>query len=389
MKKRIFLLFGLCFFFVIQSAQIFSATVYAGSMTEVPAASKTLQEELLEGLEFDEIQQMIGEVMEGESFSVREALTDMINGEEVISKETVQRFLYRLFFSGIEKEKNIFFRILLLVLIAAVFSNFVDVFENGQIGAVSFYVVYLVLFMLLTESFYELSSALTTRLSWFAEFMKILAPAYFMTVTASTGASTALVFYEGVLLIVWAIQWLLIHVFLPGINLYVLLKLVNHLSKEEMLSKMAELLEVAVSWGLKTLLGAVVGLQVVRNLVTPVIDSLKRSAIGKTAGAIPGIGNAVNAVTELVLTSAVLVRNSLGAVTVILLLLAGLEPIVHYGMLSLGYRFLAALSQPVSDKRIVGALSTMGEGCALLLKLLLTAQILCMLTFLILMAGNL
>ena len=254
-------------------------------------------------------------------------------------------------------------------------------------GNISFYIVYLALFMILMESFTQLGNALTQRLLGLVEFMKALSPAYFMTVTASTGAATAAVFYEGVLLLVWAIQWLLVNLFLPVINLSVLLKMVNHLSKEEMLSKMAELLDVAVSWGLKTLLGTVVGLQIVRNMVSPVIDTLKRSAIGKTASAIPGIGNAVTAVTELVLTSAVMVRNSFGVVIVILLLIIGAGPVVHYGSLSLIYRFLAALAQPVSDKRVVGALETMGEGCALLLKLLLTAEVLCMLTFLIIIAG--
>ena len=112
-------------------------------------------------------------------------------------------------------------------------------------------------------------------------------------------------------------------------------------------------------------------------------NAMKRSAVGKAASAIPGIGNAVTAVTELVLTSAVMVRNSFGAVIVILLLLIGAGPIIHYGSLSLVYRFLAAIAQPISDKRVVGALSTMGEGCAMLLKLLLTAEVLCMLTFLI------
>ncbi len=42
-----------------------------------------------------------------------------------------------------------------------------------------------------------------------------------------------------------------------------------------------------------------------------------------TAAAIPGIGNAVNTITELVLTSAVLVRNSLGGVSLVLLATAG------------------------------------------------------------------
>ena len=60
-----------------------------------------------------------------------------------------------------------------------------------------------------------------------------------------------------------------------------------------------------------------------------------------------------------------MVRNSFGAVIVILLLLIGAGPIIHYGSLSLVYRFLAAIAQPISDKRVVGALSTLGEGCAM------------------------
>ena len=44
--------------------------------------------------------------------------------------------------------------------------------------------------------------------------------------------------------------------------------------------------------------------------------------------------------------------------------------------------------RPVSDKRLVEAFGTMAEGCALLMRILFTAEILCMLTFLILMAGG-
>ena len=346
-----------------------------------------LQEQLLDEIQIDDMQKMLNEIMADHTFSVREALLNLINGEEPISKETVRSFLCSLFFSEMKNEKEMIWKLLLIILIAAVLAEFADVFGDGQVGSISFYIVYLALFMILMENFTRLGNVLSQRLMGLVNFMKVLSPAYFMTVTASTGAATAAVFYEGVLLMVWAIQWLLVNLFLPVINLSVLLKMVNHLSKEEMLSKMAEFLDVAVSWGLKTLLGTVVGLQIVRNMVSPVIDTLKRSAIGKTASAIPGIGNAVTAVTELVLTSAVMVRNSLGVVIVILLLVIGAGPVLHYGSLSLIYRFLAALAQPVSDKRVVGALTTMGEGCALLLKLLMTAEVLCMLTFLIVIAG--
>lgn len=343
-----------------------------------------MQEELIGEMELDQVQNLLDELLGDRSFSFTDAIRKILSGEELLSKETVQEILRSLFFSGIEQEKDTFFRLLLLILIAAVFSNFVDVFNGGQIGEVSFYMVYLLLFMMVAENFSSLSTSLAEKLNWLTRFMQGLSPAYFLSVAAASGASSAAVFYQGVLVLVWLLQWVITAFFLPGANLYILLKLVNHLSREEMLSKMAELLETVIGWGLKTLLGIAVGLQVVKGLVAPVMDTLKRTALGRTAALIPGIGNAVNTVTELVLTSAVLVRNSLGVAALIALVMAGIGPVIHYGMLSLAYRFLAAVSQPVSDKRIVGALSTMGEGCALLLRILLTAEVLCMITFLIL-----
>lgn len=341
--------------------------------------------ELVSDMSFEQVQNLMDEMLGENSFSLETTLKNMITGKTAVSKEAVQEFLHGLFFDQLEKEREHFFRILLLVLAAAVFSNFAAVFENSQIGDVSFYMVYLLLFTILMNSYQQLGASLGKQLDWLTQFMKGLSPAYFVAISASSGTLSAAAFYQGVLLLVWLVEWMLLTLILPGTNLYVLLCLVNHLSKEDMLSKMAELLETLISWGLKTMLGAVLGLQGVRGLVSPAMDALKRTAIGKTAGAIPAVGNAVNMVTELILTGALLVKNCLGVVAVIALLLAGAAPVIHYGILSLSYRFLAAIAQPVSDKRIVGCLGTMGEGCAMLLRIMMTAEILCILTFVILM----
>ena len=353
----------------------------------VSGTSDPVSQELVSDMSFEQVQKLMDEMLGEESFSMETALKNMISGETVFSKEAVQSFLRSLFFDRLEQERANFMRILLLVLAAALFSNFAAVFENGQIGDVSFYMIYLLLFTILMNSYQNLGISLGKQLDWLTQFMKGLAPAYFVAVSAASGALTATVFYQGVLLLVWLVEWLLLTLILPGANLYVLLCLVNHLSKEDMLSKMAELLETLISWSLKTMLGAVLGLQAVRGLVTPAMDAIKRTAIGKTAGAIPAVGNAVNVVTELILTGALLVKNCLGAVAVVVLLLAGAGPVIHYGVLSLSYRFLAAAAQPVSDKRIVGCLGTMGEGCAMLLRIMITAEVMCILTFVILMAS--
>ena len=373
------------------------AGLFSGTEICLAAEQETAQETaqtqnetingVLEELDLSQVQKMLDQMLGEESFSMKDMLVGLTKGENVLSKDTVQDLLRSFLFSGMQKEKSLLIKILLLILLAAVFSNFAAVFENGQIGEICFYIVYLLLFILLMDSFSFMSHSLLQTVSWMAEFMRGLAPAYFLTISLSSGSATAAVFYEGVLILTWLIQTVIVNILLPGVGMYVLIALLNNLSREEMLGRLAELLDTAVSWGLKTLLGAVVGLQVVRGLVAPVIDTLKRSMIGRAAGVLPGVGSAVNMVTELVLTSAVLIRNSLGVVILLAFVAVGAGPVVHYGLLSLLYRFLAAIAQPISDKRIVDSLATMGEGCALLLRALFTAEILCVLDFIIVMSG--
>lgn len=50
--------------------------------------------------------------------------------------------------------------------------------------------------MVCMDSFSGMSRALQNVLSWMTEFMRGLAPAYFLTVSVSAGTTSAAVFYE-------------------------------------------------------------------------------------------------------------------------------------------------------------------------------------------------
>ena len=339
--------------------------------------------ELLGKMELDDIQDLMDELLGDKSFHLGDAIRQMVTGEQPFSREMFLEIVYEAVFGELERQKQNIFQLLLLVLAAAFFANFAKAFEKSQGGEISFYVIYLSLFALLMNLFGSMSSGLKENLSFLVSMMKAVAPAYYLAVAASTGVTTAALFYQIVLILILMIQIAAVSLLLPCVNLYVLLEFVNHLSKEEMLSRLSELLKMLVEWALKTMTGVLVGMQVVQNLVAPVMDTLKRSAIGKTAGAIPGVGNAINSVTEIILTSAVLIRNSLGVVFLVAFLMWGLTPILRYGINGILYKLLAAVVQPVSDKRIAGCINTMGEGCLLLMKILFTSEILCMLTVIV------
>ena len=339
--------------------------------------------ELLGKMELDDIQDLMDELLGDKSFHLGDAIRQMVTGEQPFSREMFLEIVYEAVFGELERQKQNIFQLLLLVLAAAFFANFAKAFEKSQVGEISFYVIYLILFALLMNLFGSMSSGLKENLSFLVSMMKAVAPAYYLAVAASTGVTTAALFYQIVLILILMIQIAAVSLLLPCVNLYVLLEFVNHLSKEEMLSRLSELLKMLVEWALKTMTGVLVGMQVVQNLVAPVMDTLKRSAIGKTAGAIPGVGNAINSVTEIILTSAVLIRNSLGVVFLVAFLMWGLTPILRYGINGILYKLLAAVVQPVSDKRIAGCINTMGEGCLLLMKILFTSEVLCMLTVIV------
>ncbi len=289
--------------------------------------------------------------------------------------------------TGWKKNGLIFFRILLLVLAAAVFTNFAEVFENSQIGEVSFYMVYLLLFTILMNSYQQLGVSLGKQLEWMTQFMKGLAPAYFVAVSAASGAVTASVFYQGVLLLVWLVEWLLLTLILPGANLYVLLLYGEpsfqrgYVKQDGRASGNYDQLEPENhAWGCPWASGGT-------RIGCACHGCHQTNCPGQNCRSNSGCGKCRKCGNRIDSGRALLVKNCLGAMAVVVLLLAGAGPVIHYGLLSLSFRFLGAVAQPVSDKRIVGCLGTMGEGCALLLRIMLTAEILCVLTFIVLMAS--
>lgn len=362
---------------------MFSINTEAAAQDETESQEEQT-EKMLENMEMQQMQEAVNELLGENTFHVQEFLKELMKGEQGVSKKQAVLFIKEQLLSALVMDRQTFVQVLLLVLVAALFSNFTEVFGNNQTAEVSFYIVYMLLSAILLHSFQMISQGISEKLQDLMVFMKALMPSYFLAVTAASGSATAMVFYEMVMVVIYLIQVVLLRLVLPGIHGYVLLEMINYLHKEDFLSHMAELMQTVLGWTLKTCTGITIGMQLVQNMISPAVDSLKRNVVGKTAAAIPGIGNAINGVTETALATAVLIRNSLGVMGILLLLLLGLPPVIKLGFTVLIYKLLAALVQPVSDKRLVGCLSTIGEGCGLLLKVLLTAEFLFMITIAVL-----
>lgn len=365
-----------------------AAHVQAAQDSEEEAAVREeLETGVLSEMDLNGIEQAVDGLLEDTDFSFSEMLRRLMSGEEALGTDTMGELIVQVLTGTMSGQKRVLMQLIVLVLACAFLSNLSGLFSDGQLWETSFYIVYLLAFVLLVGAFQSVSQNLTVTIRGLVEFMKVLTPAYYLAVAAASGASTATMFYQIVLVVIGAVEGLIVTLILPAVHVYVLLALINHLSKEEFLSHMTELLETGIEWALKTSLGILVGLQIIRSLIAPALDAFRRTLIGKTASAIPGVGNAVNAVTEMVIGSAVLIRNCFGVTAIVVLFLAGLYPVLELLVTGLAYRVLAAFSQPVCDKRICNCLATVGKGYGLLLKVLLTVEVLFLMTIAIL-AGS-
>lgn len=329
------------------------------------------------GEDLEKIQEFLDtRLTPGSGFSFTSMMKSLLTGDLKSVLGQAGMGLKNSLVSEVHSAGSLLAQVVVIGMVGAVFTNFSSVFKGGHISDTGFFVTYLLLFTCLAASFFASIEIASDVLGQVLDFVKLLMPAYFLTVAFSGGSVSAVALYEAMTAAVTLVQWLCYNLLLPVVRIYVLLVLAGHVAKEEMLSKLTELLEQWVGWALKTLMGLVLGLQVLQGMVVPYADSAGQAGVRKVIEIIPGLGQGAGAVAQMVLGSGVLIKNSLGAAAVVVLLIMTLVPIAKLAVLMLFYQLAAAVMQPVCDKRVVSCVSGVSCGHKLLLKIVVSSLLL-------------
>lgn len=268
--------------------------------------------------------------------------------------------------------REIFMNILLLAVLSALFTVVMDIVENKQVSHLGFYFLYLLLGIMLSRVFKSIYLETEEILSSMTDFVKILIPAYTVALGMTNGSATATVYYEGILFVIWCVEEVFCRIALPGIELYVLLAVMNGVWSGEKLTGILQSLKRGIELLLKAVLWIVGSVGVLQALITPVIDSLKWNAAKKVAGMVPGVGNISEGISEIFVGSAILIRNGVGIFFTLLLLLICLVPLCKIFVLAGCLKLASALGAIVNQSRLTTCSDKVAEAAFLLCKVLLT-----------------
>lgn len=382
-----------CFLCVCLEILCFPFPVFGGSFEESMETKETDEsygwEMWEDSLDFSQIQEYLNGLSGGKSqISFREMLSLLVAGKWKETGEMVLGALREALFSEISSGSRIFIQILVIGIAGAVFANFASVFDKSQIADAGFYITYLLLFSLLAAGFLTALDVAVQVMERVTGFLRVLMPAYFMAVAFAGNAAGAVVMYETMLFGVYALEKLVQLFLVPLLKLYIFLVLAGHISREDMLSKMTELVEKIIQWTMKTMLGTVVGVQLLQSMVMPYADSLKTGMLQKVMQVIPGIGQATGAAMQMVLGSGVLIKNTIGAAAVVILAALCILPVIKLTLLMLFYHLAAAVLQPVCDTRMVSCIAQVAQGHKLLLHMVLIVFILFVISIAVVCASS-
>lgn len=298
-------------------------------------------------------------------------------------------------FTGIIKDftgqltgmRNVFIWLLVLGMVSSLMTHFIEIFNKRQVADVGFYFMYLLFNVVLLRCFFLAGETALETLKNVILFIKLMIPAYLLSVGLATGAVTAGASTQMMLLVIYGIQNILMQGLLPLVYSMCMLVVINGVWVEEKLTLLIDLLEKGVVWVLKGAIGVVTGLSIIQTLVTPAVDSVRTSALQRIISAIPGVGNAADGVVDLVLGSAVMIKNSIGVVVLLLFLVLCTAPLLKIAVIAGLLKCAAAFMGIVSDRRITTCANRTGDAGLLLLRTTGTAMLLFMISVAVITAS--
>lgn len=330
-----------------------------------------------DALDYSQVQQALDEILpETSKMSFSDLVTAFASGSVNEIFSGLKDYILDQLFYEVTYNWKTMGQMIGIVLISSVFTSFSMAFSKNSIADTGFYLTYMVLFTLLLTSFHTAVSVAEGLMENMLKFMTTLVPTFCLSLTLSGHLTTAALYQQLMLAVLTVLEWLVSRGILKLIHIFVLLSLINQLSREDYLSKLADFFHTIIGWTLKTILGVVLGLNVVQNMILPAFDTIKNGMAVRVVSAVPGVGDAMESAVKTVAGGAAVIKNAVGGAGIFILALLFLIPAAKLGCMALMYQLSQALVQPVADKRMLGCMHSVSVGILLLMKVLGTVFVL-------------
>ena len=317
------------------------------NLTEIEEFIRQIDQEIGQYIPEISISETIQGIRDGE-ISLR--LGDIFNG--------ILRFIFREFIT----HSSLLGKLIVLAMICVLLQNLQSSFVESTIGRLSYGITYLLLITIAVSSFILVIETGRLAIERMVFFVQALLPILLTLLAAMGGFTSAAFIHPFMAVAIAAILTIINTIVFPMIHFYAVLSVVSHISEKFKVSQLAALIK-DVTMGIMmlcmTLFVGALGFQGVTGVVA---DSLAlRTAKFLTGAFIPVVGSMLTDALEAVIGTSILLKNAIGLVGVLVLLVIWVFPMLQILVIGIIYRLAGALVQPFGESQIGNALETMSK----------------------------
>ncbi len=322
-------------------------------------------------------------------FNTETLLRKSASGQEVFELGDVLGKLWELLWGEVKNT----LKIMLYVMILSVLCSYLSALSNERnkdVSNIAFYACYIIIAGICSATFLDIMECGLGAVNNMVLIARVVVPVV-ITSLAVTGAVTSATVFQPMFLGIIEISLTVIKkFFVPIIMLLTSLNIVNCMSEKINAEKMVQFLSKVVKWGLSVMLTIFVGAAGLQSFASGSFDGLSVKLTKFAASnLIPVVGGILSESVETVMNCSVIIKNAVGIVGIVILVLSMALPLVKIAACLIVMRLTAAIIQPVSDEKTVKCLSGTADAVGLIFGIVFAVTIMLVLVLTIMLnAGN-
>ena len=350
---------------------IFSICSFGESMDEESIADRFIREQL-DNLNIGELELVLEDIVKstGEYYpkvDLKDNILSIIRGKNPLDTKVIITSMSKIFFSEIIDNIVLVSQILIIIIACSILTNLQNSFEQDTVGQLAHYVCYIILSMLMINSFIFSLDLGRNTVAQMVNFMQIILPILLTLLTAASGVNTKLLFHPMIIGTINIIGSMIKELIFPLILFSFIIGIISNISQKIQFSKLSELIRqfiiVLVSLSLTIFIG-IMTIYVIGTKVDVITIITAKYAVDNF---IPIIGKFLSDAVETVIGCSVILKNGIGTIGLIALFLVCITPAIKIMVLMFIYKLIAALIQPIANENIINLFTEVGKALLLVL----------------------
>lgn len=267
--------------------------------------------------------------------------------------------------------------ILVIIVIHSILKAISESLENESISKLIYYVQYILIVTIIMSSFSGIVKLVQDTTNNLVGFMNLLVPLLIALMLYTGSIATSGVLEPIILFMINFIGNIIQTIIIPGVLIFAGLVVISKISNNFQIGRLSKFFQSSIIWFLGIVLTIFVGVVSLEGTLSSSVDGITaKTTKAVVSTAIPVVGKILGDAVDTVLGCGIILKNAVGLIGVIVVIAICIAPILKLAILTITYKLLAGICEPIADKNIVSLIEQVGDIFKIFLAILTTISVL-------------